>query len=103
SPTQVGGAEREKRLDVGVRMPRVPAILDEAVLVVQVANRLAILQPPQAHQQVVVAHRVSRAGPRPRDGSRTVFPEPSANRPVRNVTGDTPAKARNSAFMCAWS
>jgi len=56
-PHDVRVAEGEKRVDVGRRMARVAPVLDEAILIVQVADRLAILQPAQSRQELVAGHR----------------------------------------------
>src|SRR5262245_29745957 len=108
-PDDRGVAEGEERRDVGVGMARVSAILDEAVLVVQLADFLAILQPSQSNQQVLVARPHLWTVPgypdasALRDGSRAVLPEPPRYMLARNTVGETPASSRNSAFMCAWS
>src|SRR5262249_411436 len=85
-PDDVGMAEREKRLHVGLGMARVTAVMDEAVLCVQVTDGLAVLEAAEEDSEVVGG----RHGP-------TLEPPSRARQfgPMR-----TPARG-HSAPMCA--
>src|SRR5437764_9329240 len=92
-PNDIGMAEREKRLDVRLGVAPVSAILNEAVMIVQVLDRFAILEPAEPLGELggISCHAVSRParGRRGSCGSRAeVFRPPPAARDRRDARAE---------------
>src|SRR5262245_53141463 len=94
-PNDVGMAERQKGLHVRFGVAGVPAIVDEAVLRVQVADRLAVLEAAERGAEMLVGRHpttLERRSP-PRQFPRAT-PGPSIRAGARPVTGEVGEELR---------